>query len=154
MVILNAGIQHWTVPYSGTYQITAVGASGGYDTQGPGARGRGARMKGDFDLEAGDVIKVLVGQAGEANTGASSSGGGGGTFVATTANVPLIVAGGGGGIETVAVRISNCDASKSTSGKNNKCSSSCANWAGGVNGNGATIADNDNSGKYQLNILN
>lgn len=39
MVAVSNGIQCWTVPYSGTYQITAVGAAGGYDNKGPGARG-------------------------------------------------------------------------------------------------------------------
>ena len=39
MVTITNGIQYWTVPYSGTYQITAVGAAGGYDKKGPGARG-------------------------------------------------------------------------------------------------------------------
>ena len=39
MVTVTNGIQYWTVPYSGTYQITAVGAAGGYDKTGPGARG-------------------------------------------------------------------------------------------------------------------
>jgi hypothetical protein len=39
MVTVSNGIQYWTVPYSGTYQITAVGAAGGYDKNGPGPRG-------------------------------------------------------------------------------------------------------------------
>lgn len=39
MVTVNNGIQFWTVPYSGTYQITAVGAAGGYANKGPVARG-------------------------------------------------------------------------------------------------------------------
>jgi hypothetical protein len=39
MVTVSNGIQYWTVPYSGTYQITAVGAAGGYDINGPGPRG-------------------------------------------------------------------------------------------------------------------
>ena len=39
MVTVTHGIQFWTVPYSGTYRITAVGAAGGYDLAGPDARG-------------------------------------------------------------------------------------------------------------------
>ena len=64
---LVSGIQHWTVPFTGTYQITAVGASGGYDNKGTAARGRGAYMRGDFDLMKGEVIKILVGQQGTKN---------------------------------------------------------------------------------------
>lgn len=69
------------------------GARGG---NGPGNTywgGYGARMRGDFSLAAGSVIKILIGQTG----GQSYGGGGDGTFVATSANVPLIVAGGGTG---------------------------------------------------------
>ena len=64
---LVSGIQHWTVPFTGTYQITAVGASGGYGNTGTAARGRGAYMRGDFDLMKGEVIKILVGQQGTKN---------------------------------------------------------------------------------------
>ncbi|XP_028405580.1 uncharacterized protein LOC114528171 [Dendronephthya gigantea] len=146
MVSVQNGIQSWTVPYSGTYQITAVGAAGGYGNKGTVARGRGSYMQGDFDFAKGDVIKLLVGQAGVENTGQASSGGGGGTFVATATNQPLLVAGGGGGIESLENRLANCDANTGTTGKNNQCYTGCANWAGGVGGNGATVADNSNSG--------
>lgn len=40
MVTVANGIQFWTVPYSGTYRITIVGAAGGYDSAGAGARGK------------------------------------------------------------------------------------------------------------------
>ncbi len=90
MVTIQSGIQLWTVPYTGTYEITAVGASGGYDTSGSSARGRGAYMRGDFDLKKRDVLKILVGQEGVQNTQSISSGGGGGTFVATSSNSPLL----------------------------------------------------------------
>ena len=103
-------------------------------------------MQGDFDLEEGDVIKLLVGQAGVENVGYTSSGGGGGTFVATSTNEPLLVAGGGGGIERVTSRLANCDASMGTSGKNNQCVNPCAHWSGGTNGHGGLEADNGNSG--------
>ena len=95
-VTLNSGIQQWTVPVNGNYQIETFGASGG---DAPGfAGGAGARMKGTFALNKGDILQILVGQAG---LGSQSSGGGGGTFVALGANVaassPLCIAGGGGG---------------------------------------------------------
>jgi len=86
------GIQLWTVPQDGTYRIEAYGASGGAGDRSPG---RGARMRGDFTLTAGDKIKILIGQ--EGRTTGEGANGGGGTFVATFADTPLIVAGAGGG---------------------------------------------------------
>ncbi|XP_046862099.1 loricrin-like isoform X2 [Xenia sp. Carnegie-2017] len=146
MVTVSKGIQYWTVPYTGTYEITAVGAQGGYDKYGSTCRGRGAYMKGDFEINKGEIIKILVGQKAPVNTRAYTSGGGGGSFVARINNVPLLVAGGGGGIESLSKRLDNCDASTKTSGKNNKCVTPCGNWAGGVNGQGAKQADSGNSG--------
>jgi hypothetical protein len=84
----TSGIISWTVPATGTYRFEVWGARGG---GGGYSGGYGARMRGDFALTAGSVIKILIGQTG----GNSYGGGGGGTFVATDANVPLIVAGGG-----------------------------------------------------------
>ena len=107
-------------------------------------------MQGDFDLTQGDVIKLLVGQKGVVNTGYTSSGGGGGTFVVTSNNIPMLIAGGGGGIESVTSRFANSDANTGTSGRYNQCASACGNWAGGVNGNGGSQADNGNSGNYKL----
>ena len=72
------GIQEWTVPVTGLYRIAALGASA------TGTRaGKGARMEGTFELEAGQVLKVLVGQQGQlhSDNDGYSSGGGGGTFV-------------------------------------------------------------------------
>ncbi len=150
MVTVQKGIQFWTVPYTGTYEITAVGAAGGYDKYGSSARGRGAYMSGDFDLNKRDVVKILVGQEGVKNNAGQSSGGGGGTFVATLSNTPLIVAGGGGGIENLKTRLANCDATTATSGRKNQCLKSCAVWPGGVNGSGALKADTSNSGECFL----
>ncbi|XP_028419052.1 leukocyte tyrosine kinase receptor-like, partial [Dendronephthya gigantea] len=146
MVTLKNGTQFWTVPYTGTYEITAVGAAGGYDKYGSTARGRGAYMRGEFNFEKGDVIKILVGQTAPMNTASSTSGGGGGSFVATSSNTPLIVAGGGGGVENLRNRMENCDANTRTSGRRNQCERSCAIWFGGKNGSGALEADNDYSG--------
>ena len=138
MVTVQNGIQFWTVPYTGTYEITAVGAVGGKDDYG-GPGGRGACMKGEFDLIKGDVIKILVGQ--EGFKALVIGGGGGGTFVATSSNTPIIVAGGGGGAEGLNDRLSNCDANTETTGKSNACGSTCSVWAGGVNGTGALYGD-------------
>ena len=100
VTINTQGIQEWTVPATTTYTIDAYGAEGGGT-----APGQGARMKGDFDLTKDDVIKIVVGQKGVAETyvrsGRTAGGGGGGTFVIqspynNTASV-LVIAGGGGG---------------------------------------------------------
>jgi hypothetical protein len=86
IVNVEDGIQEWTVPVSGTYRIEAQGAGGSVDNA-------GARMRGDFELQQNDVLKILVGQRGT-HPGA----GNGGSFVALLNNTPLIVAGGAGGV--------------------------------------------------------
>lgn len=89
-------ILSFTVPYSGYYQIKAVGARSGMPAS-RGTFGRGASMRGDFLLKKGEVLQLLVGQMGGSS---SYAGGGGGTFVAKGSSYtnasPLIVAGGGG----------------------------------------------------------
>lgn len=85
------GIQLWTVPKTGTYRIETWGAQGGNGTNNNYFGGYGSRMRGDFILTEGDILKILVGQTG----GAYYGGGGGMTAVATNSNTPLIVSGGG-----------------------------------------------------------
>lgn len=102
LVTVAAGVQAWTVPTTGTYRIEGWGAAGGtqtWDVGFPG--GSGAYIAGDFDLVAGQVLYIVVGQMGEdtrlvANNAAP--GGGGGTFVYFNAldAFPLLAAGGGG----------------------------------------------------------
>lgn len=100
-VQLVAGIQIWSVPVTGLYSITAWGASGGNGTgASPRLGGRGARIKGHFKLNAGEKLKILVGQKGKCPSPPpqdSPGGGGGGTFVTKGNGSPLVVAGGGGG---------------------------------------------------------
>ncbi|MEI6766291.1 MAG: hypothetical protein WCM76_11665 [Bacteroidota bacterium] len=95
-------IVNWTVP-SGICQavtIEAWGAQGGYGS-GYSNSGLGARMRGDFSLNSGDVLTILVGEMPPINGSYNQGGGGGGTFVALgssyTSATPLIVAGGGSG---------------------------------------------------------
>jgi hypothetical protein len=112
-----------TFPYTGTIQtytvpagvtavtIVAKGAQGGGNISGPG--GKGASVQGDFAVNPGDVLRVLVGQM-PVNTAGYwvgsypnayyyyynyNGGGGGGSFVwnQTTGNTLYIAAGGGGG---------------------------------------------------------
>ena len=97
-------IQSFTVPVNGTYRIEVWGAQGGrVETGNEGfVGGLGARMRGDFSLDPGTVLSVLVGQQGTSNSD-SNSGGGGGSFVVRSDNSnPLIIAGGGGGIRVSA----------------------------------------------------
>ena len=90
-------IVNFTVTNTGTYQITASGAQGGFDNAGNGAPiSVGAEIGGTFSLNSGDVLQIAVGGAGGA--GAWAGGGGGGTFVIDyTTGLALIIAGGGGG---------------------------------------------------------
>jgi len=95
---ISNGIQLWTVPSSGTYRIEAWGAQGGGNNG-----GLGARMRGDFSLTEGQVLRILVGQRGTNGNSSdqNSQGGGGGTFVVAspydTLASAMVVAGGGGG---------------------------------------------------------
>ena len=103
-VTLQKGIQIWKVPLNGTYVIEAWGASGAIGRQSNSdsstrAGGKGAYMKGHFNLTQGTSVKILIGQRGSNGTIGSPlpGGGGGGTFVVHYSGNPLIIAGGGGG---------------------------------------------------------
>ncbi len=93
--MVQQGYQEWGVPVSGTYTIEAYGAEGGTAPQRP--PGKGAYIRGEFNLTAGDTLAIVVGQQGSPiNSG--GAGGGGGTFVINKLNVDsLVVAGGGAG---------------------------------------------------------
>ena len=95
----NAGIQYWTVPSTGSYQIEVWGAQGGRGgVDDPIVEGgAGAKIRGTISLTQGTVMKILVGQKGLGGGNMKGGGGGGGSFVATDSNSPLIAAGGGGG---------------------------------------------------------
>ena len=103
-------------------------------------------MGGDFNLEKGQVLKILVGQVGKYNSPYSTSGGGGGSFVVTSSNVPLIIGGGGGGIASVTQMYTNAHGNTGTTGKPNAGPASSSSWSGGSSGYGATEADGSNSG--------
>jgi hypothetical protein len=82
------GIMLWTVPRAGIYRIRCTGAGGGEGGS------TGITVQGDVTLAQGQILKLLVGQAGF-NVG--KFGGGGGTYVTDNSNNPIMVAGGGGG---------------------------------------------------------
>ena len=96
--VITTGYQRWTVPKTGTYQITAIGAAGGWGSQ---TRGAGTRMIGSFSLNQNEQLNIIVGQMGGDGApgcgGSNKGGGGGGSFVVRTDGTALIVAGGGGG---------------------------------------------------------
>lgn len=101
----NNGIQVWTVPATGQYDITIAGAGGGrsYSDNGENLEGYGARFDTSAILTRGDKYRILIGQKGylgskttintSLDTGYSnhlpySSSGGGATFLVK--NDPLI----------------------------------------------------------------
>lgn len=142
---VNQGIQSFVVPVDGVYTIKAAGARGGFNNEAGNLRtdtGRGAVLSGDFNLEKGVTINIVVGQVGSdgygnQNTGAS---GGGGSFVYTgspSGSGLLLAAGGGASVnpkdypDSSRVR----DASTGTRGKDNVASNASVNYAAGINGN-------------------
>ncbi len=139
---VSGGIQYWTAPKSGTFQIEAAGARGGgsrYDDY-----GYGAYMKANFELTAGQRIKILVGQMG--NYYEYGGGGGGGTFVATENNEPLLVAGGGAGDGHCSARFEQRHGTTGSSGMvgSHGSSSATGGAAGGNSGNGGNRYDSYN----------
>ena len=116
-------IQYHVILTTGIYNITAAGASGGLHTtsfgnyRGTFYGGKGAVMRGNFELTEGTVLLIVVGlkggdsvevEGGQTTTQTAASlglsiednagtGGGGGSFVYTSSNILLIAAGGGGG---------------------------------------------------------
>ena len=96
-----SGVQQFTIPVSGQYQIEARGAQGA--ASGATNGGLGARMIGTFNFSVGTVLKIVVGQQGLGGVN-GATGGGGGSYVATLlGNTPLVVAGGGSGCGNIGV---------------------------------------------------
>jgi hypothetical protein len=153
--VVTQGIQEWTVPSTGTYRIEAYGAQGGNQD---GAGGKGARMRGDFSLDEGDIIFILVGQKGtdsydrnysyQGKDSNDGGGGGGGTFVvkksgdgianAQAADILVIAGGGGGKTSTYSDDVN--DGSTGTDGGDTY------NNGGGTNGGGGDDGQADGPG--------
>lgn len=116
------GIQQWTVPQTGTYRIEAFGA--GFNNV---SNQRGARMRGDFDLTEGEVIRILVGQLGTRREAGS-----GGTFVVRSpyAQITDCILGAGGSGGDTGSNNTLIQGTTSINGQNGPTSS------GGLNGNG------------------
>ena len=98
--VVTAGIQLWTVPFTGVYRFKVAGARGGGWLYGTLPGGWGATLNGDVFLTRGTVLSIVVGKTGSASTASGSGGGGGGgTFVYTGSigGTGLLFAAGGGG---------------------------------------------------------
>jgi hypothetical protein len=145
-VTSDNGIQLWTVPVTGIYQIDAYGAQGGDGAGRSG--GRGARMQGEFMLTAGTQLKILVGQtpADRPGNGIDDAGaGGGGTFVALSDDTPLVVAGGGGGAGFLQAGRPGRTGLDGSSGSSNGTSG-----FGGINGGGGGAGISGTAGTSTL----
>ena len=109
----TGSIFNWTVPATGSYFVTAIGAQGGYGPIDGSANqgGRGARIGGLFLLNGGDILSLAVGGSGSAYAGNYNGGGGGGSFFVDAAGNPLLIAGGGGGVRSYGSYGNGVDAS-------------------------------------------
>jgi hypothetical protein len=135
----SSGILLWTVPSTGVYRIEAWGARGG--DSGGTRYGLGARMRGDFSLTQGQLVRLIVGQSGGDSV---AGGGGGGTYVFANATdtLPFIAAGGGGGYGQDGGTNPNGGGQTGTSGSNGVG----GNYAGGTGGNGGVTGFNSGWG--------
>ena len=114
----TGNIVTYTIPVSGVYDMTAMGAAGGgadvSDYKGQAGETLGKKISASGFFTAGTLLNIAVGERGHQGVGLLSGGsmfyginsgfgGGGGTFVYTGNTVrdaaPIIIAGGGGGGE-------------------------------------------------------
>lgn len=123
------GIQEWTVPATGVYNIIARGASSGtmLNSSNLTYTFNGAYVSGDFNLTGGTVLSIIVGQSGQRNGNPGKGSGSGGSFVAI-GNTPLIVAGGSGGYSNSCVI---CHGNNQNSGSGGTTGSSPPGTGGG-----------------------
>jgi len=102
----NQGTIYWTVPKAGTYRIQANGPGRLYDNYFGWYGGYGAYTRGDFVLNQGQVLRLMIGRHGMGSGNGSQGwphyarGGSGGTFVVKESGSAdsdiLVIAGGGG----------------------------------------------------------
>ena len=116
--VITRGYQLWTVPESGSYQITAAGAAGGSNISGSsasGTAGYGRIVRGTAQLVAGEKINILVGQRGQCGnrSGNQAFAGGGGSFVFKE-DLTLLLVGAGGNGENWESHTTRIDAQAST----------------------------------------
>ena len=139
---ISNGIQYWTVPTTGEYQISAAGAQGG--GWGVNVGGKGVVETSTVTLNEGEVLRIIVGQKGVTGSGNNGSGGGG-TFVIRspydTNTAIIMIAGGGGGYGQAGGGTNmqgqtarNPTSTNSNAGSNGGGGASAANSSGGGNG--------------------
>lgn len=147
---VNNGYQTLTVPETGTYLITAAGASGGNPGNAPSGTAVGAIVSGRVSLQQGDKLTFVVGQrGGNSNTTNNNPGGGGGTFitkgsyssVVSDTDILLLAAGGGGG-GSITTQNNNYN---DGIGQVTQESISTSNSTAPAVGNGAPASGNSNS---------
>lgn len=134
----------WIVPAEGVYRVSAFGAQGG----GNGVNNYGAMASGEFFLQVGQRVDMVVGQRGiysPTSGGNFHVGGGGGTFVvlgefrfAQERDI-LSIGGGGGGIIRIDPR--NAGGVSATHG------ASGTHGNGGSNGANGTVRGVAHGGK-------
>jgi len=146
------GYQLWTVPASGNYQITAVGAG----LNGSGGVNYGATVTQTFALSSGQKLLIVCGQQG----GMYAAGNGGtGVAIGTTpgSNTPILFAGGGGSKSgkngsLAANGVSTANDSgqvNSSAGTGGPACTPNGSWScggGGYSGNGASCGNGNTGG--------
>ena len=140
VTISTQGIQRFTVPSAGRYQIELAGAKGGNSSV---TGGSGARFTTNaITLTAGEVIRIGVGQVGIITNDGTGSGGGGASWVYRESNTTLLaIAGGGGGGGISGITNTNATAQNDSSGSGRGGSDSGGTTAnGGTSGNGGVNA--------------
>lgn len=138
LVTVASGIQSWTVPATGMYEITAFGPQGGNSSDNI-AGGLGAKIKGEFNLTAGTVLDIVVGHRGDNAPTSACGGGAGGSGVRQGATLLIVAGGGGGGGKSGNTGVG------ANSGNNGTSSSSGA-ISGGTGGNGGNAAASNGGG--------
>ena len=93
--VVTQGIQVFTIPRYGEYEIEVGGGQGGGYSATSGGLGR--RIKGRFVLTNGSTLHIVIGQRGKTNGTGGGGGGGASRVYINSLSTPLIIAGGGGG---------------------------------------------------------
>ena len=145
----------------GQYDITAYGAQGGYASASI-VGGRGAQISGEITLSPGEILDIVVGQAGRngsfTDPYGSGGGGGGGSFVIETNGAGAILArlviaggGGGGGYAASPGYDANNGSGDGVAGHNIGGPSGAGGTAGSGGDNGAGLASGSGGGGGGIN---
>lgn len=144
VVVTVAGLQKFTIPYTGFYKFEIAGSIGGSSASVTG--GSGARFTtNNISLTQGETITIGVGQIGIRTGDSNGSGGGGASWVYRNSNSALIAiagGGGGGGISGV------------TNSKSNAQNDSSGNAQAGMSSGGQPVANGGTNGYGGINSGN